>query len=142
MAFEHAINVTWGDCDPAQIVYTGRIPNFALDAINAFWEHHWAGDGWFQMEMDRGYGTPFVHMSLDFTHPITPRHPLICAVVPVRLGNSSIEFQVTGKQDGKTCFVGKFVNVFIIAGKFKKRPAPDEVRALIEPIIAQNALAD
>ena len=26
----HKINVTWGDCDPARIVYTGRLPWFAL----------------------------------------------------------------------------------------------------------------
>ena len=28
-AFAHKINVTWGDCDPARIVYTARLPWFA-----------------------------------------------------------------------------------------------------------------
>ena len=135
MAFEHSINVTWGDCDPAKIVYTARIPWFALDAINAFWEHHLGGDGWYQMELDRGYGTPFVHMSLDFKRPVTPRHPLLCEVAPVRLGNTTIEFQVIGRQDGNLCFEGTFVNVFITSADFKKRPAPDEIRALIEPML-------
>ena len=138
MPFIHRINVTWSDCDPAKIAYTGRIPNFALDAINAFWEHHLGGDGWYQMELDRGYGTPFVHMSIDFSRPVTPRHTLLCKVVPTRLGNSSIEFEVTGKQDDKVCFVGKFVNVFIVSNEFEKRSAPDEIRALIEPLIASS----
>lgn len=136
MPFQHKINITWGDCDPANIVYTGRIPWLALDAINAFWEHHLGGDGWFQMEMDRGYGTPFVHMSMDFTHPITPRSKLVCDVVPSRLGDSSIEFQVVGRQDGKLCFTGTFVCVFIVAKEFKKRSAPEEIRSLVEPLIA------
>ena len=134
MAYEHEIRVTWGDCDPAKIAYTARIPAFALDAINGWWEHHFGG-GWFQMELDRGYGTPFVHMSLDFSHPITPRHKLVCDVAPSRLGDSSIEFHVIGRQDGKLCFSGRFVCVFTVAKDFKKRSAPEEIRTLIEPLI-------
>ena len=34
--YQHVLRVTWGDCDPARIVYTARIPWFALDAINAW----------------------------------------------------------------------------------------------------------
>jgi hypothetical protein len=32
--FTHAIRVGWADCDPARIAYTGRIPYFALEAID------------------------------------------------------------------------------------------------------------
>ena len=114
--FEHVIGIGWGDCDPAKIVYTARIPGFALNAINAWWEHHLDGDGWFQMELDRNVGTPFVHMSLDFKSPITPRHRLICKVWPSRLGDTSISFRVDGFQDGTLCFEGKFVCVFYRCG--------------------------
>ncbi len=133
--FEHVIRVGWGDCDPAQIAYTGHIPGFALEAIDAWWEAHLGGDGWFQMELDRGYGTPFVHMSLDFSAPITPRHRLICAVWPTRLGETSIAFRVDGRQDGVLCFAGAFVSVFTTAGSLAKRPAPSEIRQLVEPLI-------
>ena len=136
--FVHEIRVTWGDCDPAKIVYTARIPWFALDSINAWWETH-LGEGWYQMELDRGVGTPFVHMSLDFRHPVTPRHRLLCEVAPTRLGESSIEFRVTGRQGGALCFEGRFVCVFIEAAEFRKRPAPPDIRALVEPLIALAA---
>ncbi|KAA0916083.1 acyl-CoA thioesterase [Aquicoccus porphyridii] len=135
--FEHEIRVAWGDCDPARIAYTGRIPNWALDAINAWWEHHLGGDGWFQMELDRGYGTPFVHMSLDFRHVITPRHRLICKVAPTRLGSKSIEFRVEGYQDGNLCFEGRFVCVFIVSQDFTSRAAPPEIREMVEPLIVE-----
>ena len=85
-ALRHEIRVTWGDCDPAKIAYTARLPWFALDAINAWWEDRLGGDGWFQMELDRNVGTPFVHMSMDFLAPVTPRDRLICHVWPARLG--------------------------------------------------------
>jgi acyl-CoA thioesterase FadM len=133
--FEHEIRVAWGDCDPARIAYTARIPWFALDAINAWWEHHLDGLGWFQMEIDLNIGTPFVHMSLDFKSPITPRHRLICEVYPMRLGATSIRFAVNGRQNGVLCFEGQFVSVFTIADEFKPQPAPERIRQVIEPLL-------
>lgn len=129
--YTHEIRVTWGDCDPAQIAYTARLPWFALDAINAWWEDH-LGQGWFQLELDRGLGTPFVHMSLDFRHPVTPRHRLLCRVWPSRLGRTSIDFRVDGVQDGRTCFEGRFTCVFVLAGEFSKTEPPPDIRDLVQ----------
>ena len=134
--FEHEIRVSWGDCDPARIAYTGRIPCWALEAINAWWEHHMAGMGWYQMELDQNIGTPFAHMSLDFRTPITPRHRLNCEVWPMHLGTSSIRFAVNGYQDGTLCFEGQFVCVFTIADEFKVQPAPQNIRQVVEPLLA------
>ncbi len=134
--FEHEIRVAWGDCDPAKIAYTGRIPGWALESIDSWWEAHLDGDGWYQIELDRGFGTPFVHMDLDFRSPITPRHRLICTVQPVRLGDSSISFHVEGFQNGTLCFEGNFICVFVDSKTFTKRAAPPEVRALVEPMLA------
>jgi 4-hydroxybenzoyl-CoA thioesterase len=33
--FVHRIRVRWADCDPASIAYTGQLPRFALEAIEA-----------------------------------------------------------------------------------------------------------
>ncbi len=132
-AFVHPINVTWGDCDPARIAYTARLPYFALDAINAWWEAHLDGDGWFQLEIDRNVGTPFVRMEMDFRSPVTPRHPLLCETYPTRLGNKSISFAVKGRQDDVLCFEGAFTCVFTVADKFKSQSVPDDLRVVIEP---------
>lgn len=140
-AHKHEINVTWGDCDPARIVYTARLPWFALDAINAWWEAHLGGDGWFQMELDHNVGTPFVRLEMDFLNPVTPRHRLICHVWPEKLGETSITFRVDGEQDGKTCFSSRSVSVFMIADAFRKRTPPDEIRAIIEQALPDNATA-
>ncbi|MEM8796774.1 MAG: thioesterase family protein [Pseudomonadota bacterium] len=132
--FRHEIRVTWADCDPADIAYTGRIPYFALDSIDAWWEHH-LGHGWFQMRKDLGLGTPFVHMDLDFRSPLTPRHRLICEVMPNRLGVSSVGFSVRGFQDGTLCFEGNFVSVFVAPPGLNKVSAPPEIEALIRPML-------
>lgn len=131
-AFQHVIRVTWGDCDPARIAYTARLPWFALDAIDGWWAAHLEGDGWFQMELDRNVGTPFVRLEMDFRRPVTPRHPLVCHVWPVRLGQTSITFRVDGDQDGALCFSTRTISVFIIASEFRKQPPPDDIRAIVE----------
>ncbi|AUQ68017.1 acyl-CoA thioesterase [Phaeobacter inhibens] len=133
--FIHEIRVGWGDCDPARIAYTGHLPGFALQAIDAWWEHQLDGDGWYQMELDRGTGTPFVHMSIDFRSPVTPRHRLACSVWPVALGQKSVTFRVEAAQDGTLCFEGKFVCVFIEPSDFSAKPAPADYRAVIEPLL-------
>mgnify|MGYP003645070183 FL=1 len=133
--FVHEINVTWGDCDPARIAYTARLPYFALDAINAWWEHHFDGDGWFQLEIDRNIGTPFVNLAMDFRSPVTPRHKLLCETYPTRLGDKSITFGMKARQDGVLCFEGSFTCVYTIADKFQSQRAPDELRKVIEPLV-------
>ena len=133
-AHVHEIRVTWGDCDPAKIAYTGRLPWFALDAINAWWEEH-LGDGWYQLELDRNVGTPFVRLEMDFLAPVTPRHRLHCHVWPTRLGDTSIEFRVDGVQDGTHCFASRCVCVFVVADAFEKRSPPDDIRAVIADLL-------
>ncbi|MCF6320686.1 MAG: acyl-CoA thioesterase [Rhizobiaceae bacterium] len=124
--FLHTIRVTWADCDPALIAYTGRIPYFALEAIEAWWEKQ-TGYNWFELNLDRNIGTPFVHMSIDFSSPVTPRHKLICEVSLLKIGNSSIRFGVSGKQNGVMCFEGEFVSVFVVAKTMKLQRPPAEI---------------
>jgi len=137
MAFEHEIRVTWGDCDPARIVYTARLPWFALDAINAWWEHH-LGNGWYQLELDQGIGTPFVNMSMNFRQPVTPRHRLRCRVWPNRLGKSSVGFRVEGWQNEVLCFDGDFVCVFVESMAFKKITPPERIAGILQQHLKEN----
>ena len=133
--FTHVIHVRWSDCDPAKIAYTGRIPYFALEAIDAWWEAH-VGDDWFRMNVDKDVGTPFVHLSVDFTSPVTPRHRLVCEVRLVKLGESSVRFAVRGLQDGILCFEGEFVEVFVAAEAHRKIPVPAHIRPILEGLVA------
>ena len=135
--FVHEIRVGWAHCDPARIVYTGNIPMFALEAIDAWWEAHLGAD-WFAMNIDRDIGGPFVHLSMDFRSPVTPRHVLRCEVAPIRLGESSIRFRVVGRQNDTLCFEGEFVEVFVAAAVHRKIPAPDDFRARLEKLMSEE----
>lgn len=128
--FVHRVKVRWGDCDPATIAYTGRIPALALEAIEAWWEHH-TGLDWYRINLDRGVGTPFVHLAMDFHSPVTPRHILECEVTLKALGKASITHAVRAFQAGVLCFSGEFVAAFVDAGVMKPRPLPDDLLAAI-----------
>jgi 4-hydroxybenzoyl-CoA thioesterase len=134
--FVHSMRVGWADCDPAWIAYTGRIPYWALEAIDAWWADRFGKDV-YALNRDRNFGTPFVHLSFDFRSPVTPRHRLDCTVRLVRFGETSVRFRVDGRQDGTLCFEGRFVMVLVDAAKFTSAPPPadirDRLRALLEP---------
>ena len=128
--FQHAIRVGWGDCDPARIAYTARIPEWAIEAIDAWWEFT-TGLDWYALNIDRGFGTPFAHMTLDFRHPVTPRHPLLCKVQLLKLGNSSLRHRVVGSQGRVLCFEGEFVSVFVKSASLKPVSPPDDLREML-----------
>jgi 4-hydroxybenzoyl-CoA thioesterase len=134
--FVHRIRVRWSDCDPASIAYTGRIPGWALEAIDAWWEHH-TGLDWYRINLDRKIGTPFVRMAMEFRSPVTPRHLLDCEVALKKLGNRSITHTVRAFQGGVLCFEGEFVAVFVEGAVFiegalmKARALPDDLVAAI-----------
>lgn len=126
--------VGFGDCDPARIAYTGRIADFALEAIDAFWEHLLDGESWFRMNVDLGYGMPFVRMEYDMRAPVTPRAALLCKVRPLQLGNSSVALGVEGWQNEVLCFEARFVSVFVTLDTMTKIPVPAHIRSAIGAI--------
>jgi 4-hydroxybenzoyl-CoA thioesterase len=118
--FVHEVRVGWADCDPARIVYTGRLVCIALEAIDAWLEAR-LGAGWYGLNLDRNVGTPFVHMTLDFRRPVTPRHRLDCEVRLLRYSGRSLRFAVRGVQDGELCFGGEFVEALVRADDYEGR---------------------
>ncbi len=135
--FRYSIRVRWGDCDPARIAYTARIPDWAIQAIEEWWKHH-AGVDWYEINIDHHVGTPFVHMKIDFRSPVTPRHMLDCDVRLKRLGNRSVTLEVKAYQNGVLCFEGEFAQVFVDAGHAKSRPPPAGILASIKKSIAKG----
>ena len=133
--FVHRIRVGWADCDPARIAYTGKVVAFALEAIDAWWEATTGAD-WFRMNIDRDIGTPFVHLSVDFRSPVTPRHPLECEVLLIKFSGRSVRFSVRGFQDRQLCFEGRFVEALVRASDFGKVELSDDIAAKLRAAVS------
>ncbi len=124
------MRVGWADCDPAGIAFTGRIPYWALEAIDVWWENC-VGIDWYRLNVDRGVGSPFVHMTLDFRAPVTPRAALDCHVRLLAFGRSSLRHGVTGYQNDILCFEGQFVSTIVDSKAMKSRRPPGDLRKIL-----------
>lgn len=134
--------VGFGDCDPAGIAYTGKIADFALEALEAFWGDLLDGESWYEMNVDRGYGMPFVKMGYAFSRPITPRAPLFCHVAPVKVGRTSVGMRVHGIQQDRPCFEANFVSVFVAMDRLAKIEIPAHIRAALSRHMEGQALTN
>jgi len=133
-----SLTVGWGDCDPAQIAYTARIPEWSLTAIEDWYRYCLSVD-WYEINLKRGYGTPFVSLQCDFHSPVTPRFGLDMNVYVSRLGGSSISHHVEASQNDKLCFTTKTTAAFVDAGTMKPVPIPPNMRSNIENYIRNQA---
>lgn len=130
-AFVHTRRVTWGETDAARIAYTARFLDFAMEAVEGWFQDR-LGLGWYEMNVDHGIGTPFVHARLDFRSPVTPRDTLSSTVRLVRLGGSSLRFAVAGRVGERLVYEAELVCAFVDAARMRPIRAPDRFRPALE----------
>ncbi|KAB2849568.1 MAG: acyl-CoA thioesterase [Hyphomicrobiaceae bacterium] len=138
--FVHRLRPQWGDTDPARMVYTGRYPDFALRAIDA-WFLARAGADFYRLNTEWGIGTPFVRLECDFRSPLTPRDIVEIEVSVERAGEKSLTFAVRGLNagSGRLAFEGRFVCVCV---KFEDQSRQDAKSIPLDPRIRAAAEAD
>ncbi len=128
--YVHAVQIRFGDTDAAQIAYTGRFPQLALDAIDGWFRERLDTD-WYRLNVDEQIGTPFVHLSVDMRSPLTPRDVLETTVLVAKAGNASLEFSVAGRVGARLSFEGRFVCVFVDLATGKPMRIPDRYRTAV-----------
>jgi acyl-CoA thioesterase FadM len=131
--FVHRRRILWGETDAARIAYTARFLDFAMEATEA-WFLDRLGIGWYELNVDHGMGTPFVHASLDFRSPVTPRDGIGTTVLLARLGGSSLRLAVAGRADAgrRLVYEGTLVCAFVDNTAMRPIPVPDRLRPALE----------
>ena len=86
-----ALEVRFGDCDPAGIVYFPRFFDFFHQAMETWFPAH-LGFGYDEFVRDRKLGFPAVHSEADFERPSRFGERIEIQQRVVRLGRTSIEF--------------------------------------------------
>lgn len=133
----HAIDVRFGDCDPAAIVYFPRYFDFFHQAMET-WFPARLGFGYDEFVRDRKLGFPAVHTEADFERPSRFGERIEIHMRVSKLGRSSISFdyEVFGA-DGLRRATGRSVCVVMNLddrspehGRAVEMPA--ELRARIE----------
>lgn len=122
----------WSETDSAQIVYTARFVDYAMDAIEG-WFRDVLGVDWFLMNTELDMGTPFVKIEMEFKSPLTPHDELEVRVLIDRLGSSSFTFDVVGTRNGiQTSFESTFVCSLVKKSTMKSINIPGDLRQRAE----------
>lgn len=131
--------INWSDTDAAQIVYTVRFLDYVMEAVEG-WFRSVVGTSWYEMNVDRGIGTPVVSVNFDFSAPLTPRDVLRVTVLVERAGRASITFNILGDRgDGVRSFTTRLTCCAVDNKEMKSVDIPAEWRQRIEHYIERCA---
>lgn len=120
--------VKWGDCDPAGIIYTPRVLDYAMEILEA-WYREVVGVPWLKLNREMSMGAPTVRAELDFLDAPYPDQDMVLDLLVEDLGRSSLTFLVTGRdRAGKEFFRAKLISCFVSRPAFKSTAIPQEFR--------------
>jgi 4-hydroxybenzoyl-CoA thioesterase len=124
--------VSWGDCDPAGILYTPRVFDYCTEAIERWYAGPMELD-WPTMNRRDNMGSPTVHAECDYLVPMAPGLELDVRVLIEKLGTASITFRLEGvADDGTLHFRARYVGCITDFARNKAVPVPESLRRRIE----------
>lgn len=129
----------WSDTDAAQIVYTVRFVDYAMEAIEGWFRDVMQLD-WYRMNTELDMGTPFVKIEMDIKSPLTPKDELESCVLVEEMGRSSLVFNVTGRRsDSQISFESKFVCSMVRKSTMRSISIPQNLRENVERYMSRCA---
>ena len=137
----HRVEVRFGDCDPAGIVYFPRFFHLFHEAMET-WFSAGLGLSYAGLILGRKLGFPAVHSEADFKVPCALGDSITVELRVARLGRSSIGLEYVVRGDtgdlrltgASTCVV---MDLDPASPDFRRAVAiPDELRARIERFMA------
>ena len=81
--------VNWGDCDPAGIVYTPRVLDYACETIDAWLREELRASWWQLNSSGKGPGLPTVNAVCDFISILSPDQDVELTMYIRKVGRSS-----------------------------------------------------
>lgn len=135
--YVHRVVVSWGDCDPAGILYTPRVFDYCTEAVES-WYRDVLGLDWMTMRSRHNMGSPMVHASCDYLKPMPPNLRIGVEVAIERMGTASLAFALTGRaEDGTVHFRARYVACIVDFAKEGGTPIPEAWRRRIEAYMAE-----
>jgi len=91
--------IAWGDCDPARIYYTPRAVDYAVEAVEAWFEAA-LGISWVELAEQYDLEATFVHVACDYLRALVASQMVDLQVWVTRVEHSSVNFTVVGEVSG------------------------------------------
>lgn len=128
----YTVNVEWGDCDPADIVF---FPNFSrwMDAASLHFFRSCGVPRWRELENTRGIvGTPLLEINTRFLRPATYGDQLqVHTCIDEWRAKVFIQQHRVMRGDELLC-EGRETRAFVqrVDGRLKSIPVPEDIKAL------------
>lgn len=125
-------DVVWGDCDPAGIIYTPRILDYAMETLEK-WNREVLGVTWTKLTQEMSMGAPTVRVEIDFVDAPKPDDKMVSDLRVIAVGNSSVTYGVIGHNgQGREYYRCKVISCYIARPAFTATPVPDVIRRRID----------
>ncbi|TWJ17354.1 acyl-CoA thioesterase [Geobacter argillaceus] len=130
-AYEYRRMVRYGDCDASLNYYTPRAIDYAVEAIEGWFEQV-VGVSWSDLVTLHGMELHFLHAGCEFRKALTAGETVLAHVV-VSVEHSILTFSISGvNQAGELCFRTTLTSCFVERRQFKQIPIPPEYGERIE----------
>lgn len=132
-AFQTSIEVRFGDCDPAGIVYYPTLYHYCHVAFEEAWGGALGVRYADLCQRDR-IGFPTVHVETDFRHPARYGDALDFTVWVSRVGATSVVFEFAASAGRIEVLRSSHTKVCTDLDTLTKRAIPDAIRARLEAL--------
>ncbi|CUW39333.1 putative Thioesterase [Magnetospirillum sp. XM-1] len=130
--------VSWGDCDPAGILYTPRVFDYCTQTIEGWYTEVVKVD-WMTMIRNK-QGSPTVHASCDYLKPMEPGLEVAVTLRIDKLGDTSMTFRLEGEDEGGAIyFRAKYVSCVIDFTRNQAMEIPADWRSKIQAYMSKCA---
>ncbi len=129
--------VSWGECDPAGVVYTPRFADYAVEAFH-FFLGEIIGRPLQKHLNEHGLGTPMRAMAFEFHRSLWPDEAFAIEIFVTEIRTRSFDILLrAAKADGELAFTALLSPVCIKAEKRAAIPIPDFLRESLEIYAAE-----
>jgi acyl-CoA thioester hydrolase len=133
--FVHRLRVRYNECDAQGIVFNANYFAYFDVALTEFFRETL---GSYQQLLAHGSDVVVLEASARFLASAGFDDVIGLAVVPVRLGRSSMVCEITVARGEDVLVQGRMVHVFVDPAGLAKREMPDAVRRALEPYLAES----
>jgi acyl-CoA thioester hydrolase len=137
--FRHTIRVRYGECDPQGVVFNANWLAFFDIVMTELFRERVAGD--YSGMLEAGTDMVVAEATVRFLGPAGFDDEVEFAATLTRLGNTAMSTAIEATVGGRPVAEGLMRHVFIDPGTKAKKPMPDDVRAALEPLVAESAAA-
>jgi 4-hydroxybenzoyl-CoA thioesterase len=133
MPFSTLINVRFGDCDPAGLVYYPVLFHYCHAAMEEFFAAR-CGTSYSRLMAERRLGFPTVNVRAEFFAPFVYGDEALVEVWASAVGRASVtfEYRLRRASDRALCATATHVQVSMNLDERRAAPLPEDLRRAFE----------